>query len=82
MDATGHFTKTFRNVLFRVGEDSAVTPEFDRVALEVVEDAWLHLSFQYKAYGDNTVRAVLTDTVMLGQEVQPHASFNVGNIAG
>jgi hypothetical protein len=47
-------------------EFSEIHPEFDRVELEVVEDSWLHLSFLYEAYGANDIRAVLTDTQMLG----------------
>ena len=53
IDATGHFTKKFRNVLFRVTEDSITKPESDRVNLEVQEDSWLHLAFQYKEQGFN-----------------------------
>jgi len=82
VDANGHFTKRFRNVLFRVGETSSATPEFDRVALEVVEDSWLHLAFQYSESGYNTIKVTLTDTVMLGQEVPPQSSYEIGNIAG
>lgn len=47
IDSTGHFTKMWRNVLFRLGQESQVNPEFDRMAVEVVDDSWLHLSFQY-----------------------------------
>lgn len=82
VDATGHFTKRFRNVLFRLGEDSSATPEFDRVALEVVEDSWLHLAFQYSEYGYNNIKVTVTDTVMLGQEVPAHSSYEINNIAG
>jgi hypothetical protein len=48
IDATGHFNKKFRNVVFRLAQSSTVMPESDRVTLEVLEDSWLHLSFQYR----------------------------------
>jgi hypothetical protein len=82
VDATGHFTKRFRDVLYRIGEDSAFAPEFDRVALEVAEDSWLHLVFSYSEYGSNTIKVVLTDTVMLGQEMPAESSYQIGGIAG
>jgi hypothetical protein len=47
VDATGHFMRRFRNVLFKLSQQSEVTPEYDRVELAVVEDSWLHLAFQY-----------------------------------
>jgi len=65
-----------------VGENSAVNPEFDRVAIEVVDDSWLHLAFQYTEHGYNAIKVTLTDTLMLGQEVPVHTSYVIGNVAG
>lgn len=82
VDAAGIFMRRFRNVLFKLSREySAVAPEFDRMELEVVEDAWLHLSFLYGAYGANEVKPVLTDTYMLNQEAPAHAEYKVTGIA-
>lgn len=81
IDASGHFRKRFRNVLVKSsGEYSAFQPEYDRVDLEVTEDAWLHLSFLYDAYAAEELKVVLSDTFMLGSVVAPQASFKVDNI--
>lgn len=81
VDAEGHFMRRFRNVVQKLSREySEVTPEFDRVELEVVEDAWLHLSFLYEAYGPNEIRAVLTDTMMLGQEAHPSSQFKIQDL--
>jgi len=69
IDATGHFNKKFRNVLFKLNADSVSKPELDRVNLEVLEDSWLHLTFQYYEFGFNQIKATLVDTLMLGQPV-------------
>jgi len=82
VDATGHFMRRFRNVLFRLGAESEATPEFDRVALEVVDDSWLHLTFKYEEYGYNGVRVTLTDTLMLGQEVRAQSTYWIGGVQG
>ena len=81
VDASGHFMRRFRNVLFKMSREySEVSPEFDRVELTVVEDSWLHLSFMYEAYGANEIRVVLTDTWMLGQPVAAQSSYKVKDI--
>ena len=66
IDATGHFNKKFRNVLFKLGQDSSSSPESDRITIEVLEDSWLHLSFEYLEQGFNQIKATLVDTLMLG----------------
>jgi hypothetical protein len=64
--------RRFRNIVQKLSRGaSEATPEFDRVELEVVEDAWLHLSFLYEAFGANEIRAVLSDTLLLGQTAHP-----------
>ena len=72
VDAEGHFMRRFRNVVQKLSREySDISPEFDRVELEVVEDAWLHLSFLYEQYGPNEIRAVLTDTLSNGKAADP-----------
>jgi hypothetical protein len=74
--------KRFRNVLFKLPrESSLVSPEFDRVTLEVVEDSWLHLAFLYEAYGVNEMKVRLTDTYMMNQEAPPEAQYKVPDIS-
>ena len=74
--------KRFRNVLFKLPrESSLVSPEFDRVTLEVVEDSWLHLAFLYEAYGVNEMKVLLTDTYMMNQEAPPEAQYKVPDIS-
>lgn len=82
IDATGHFNKKFRNVLFQLNEDSISRPQSDRINIEVLEDSWLHLSFQYKEQGFNQIKATLVDTLMLGQPVSTTSSFGINNIEG
>jgi hypothetical protein len=69
IDASGHFMRRFRDVLFKLDRAYAGSPDFDRMELEVVEDSWLHLSFLYDAYGTNEMKLVMTDTYMMNQEV-------------
>jgi hypothetical protein len=71
VDATGHFIKRFRDVLFKTTMQSELTPQYDRVEIEVIEDAWLHLVFNYKESGANDIKVILTDTLMFNQEVKP-----------
>jgi hypothetical protein len=67
IDASGHFMRRFRNLVQKLPHGSSgLTPEFDRVEIEVVEDAWLHLSFLYEIFGANHIKAILSDTLMLG----------------
>ena len=81
VDASGHFMRRFRNVLFKMSREySEVSPEFDRIEFQVVEDSWLHLAFLYEAYGANEIRVTLTDTYMLGQEAAAQASYKVTGI--
>ena len=81
VDASGHFMRRFRNVLFKMSREySDVTPEYDRVAVKVVEDSWLQLSFLYGAKGGNEIRLALTDTWMMGQEVAAQSSYKVTSI--
>jgi len=78
IDANGHFMRRFRDVLFKMSREySEVSPESDRVELAVDQDSLLHLTFLYEAYEANEIRAVLTDTWMLGQQVTPQTSFKV-----
>ena len=56
VDSTGHFMKRFRDVLFRTTAYSQATPQYDRIEIEVVEDAWLHLAFSYKESGANEIK--------------------------
>lgn len=70
VDASGHFMRRFRDVLFKLDREySHISPEFDRMELEVTEDSWVHLSFLYDAYGTNEMKLVMTDTYMMSQEV-------------
>lgn len=72
VDATGHFMRRFRNVLFKLSREfSESAPEYDRVELEPVEDSLLHLTFLYAAHGDREIRVHLADTWMMGQPVTP-----------
>lgn len=82
VDATGHFMKKFRDVLFRTSMQSQVTPQYDRIEIEVIEDSWLHLVFSFKDSGANEIKLALIDTLMFGQEVTPQALFKVSNIRG
>ncbi len=61
---------------------SELTPQYDRVEIEVIEDAWLHLVFNYKEYGANDIKVILTDTLMFNQEVKPQSLFKINNIRG
>jgi hypothetical protein len=72
--------RKFRNVLFKQSHES--TPEYDFMELEPVEDSMLHLAFLYKEEGDRQIVVKLTDTWMMGQEVQPHSNFKLGDIEG
>ena len=80
VDATGHFMRRFRNVLFKQSRES--TPEYDFVELEPVEDSLLHLAFLYRSEGDLEIVVKLTDTLMMGQEAHPHSSFKLADIEG
>jgi len=71
--------RRFRNVVQKLTR-TETTPEFDRVEIEVVEDAWLHLSFLYEAFGANEIRAVLSDTLMLGQTTRPSSEFTLRDV--
>lgn len=83
VDATGHFMRRFRNVLFKLSREySGSSPEYDRIELEPVEDSLLHLAFLYAAVGDREIKVHLADTWMMGQEVTPQASFKLGDIEG
>lgn len=67
VDATGHFMRRFRNVLFkqtRAGGSSR--PELDFMELDPVEDSLLHLAFLYEAAGGREIRVTVTDTWMMG----------------
>ena len=83
VDATGHFMRRFRNVLFKTSREySESSPEFDRVELETVEDSLLHLSFLYSSQGDREIKVMLTDTWMLSQEVAAQSIFHLRDIEG
>lgn len=83
VDASGHFMRRFRNVLFKLTrEASESTPEYDRVELETVEDSLLHLAFLYDTQGEREIKVVLADTWMMGQEVTPQAYYRLGDIEG
>ena len=43
---------------------SELTPQYDRVEIEAIEDAWLHLVFNYKESAANDIKIMLTDTMM------------------
>lgn len=66
IDATGHFNRKFRNVLFKLNADSISKPETDRINIEILEDSWMHLSFQYREQGFNQIKVTVIDTLMLG----------------
>jgi hypothetical protein len=67
VDATGHFMKRFRNVVYKHSRAfSDLEPEFDRVELQVVEDAILELSFLSDAETDADFKVIVADTYMLG----------------
>jgi len=56
IDSTGHFIRRFRNVLMKLSREySESVPETDRVEIEVIEDARLHLSFLYESFGPNEI---------------------------
>ena len=69
VDASGHFMKRFRNVLFKQSRAlSELEPEFDRVELQPVEDSFLHLSFLSEAESTAEFKVVLSDTFVMGSE--------------
>jgi hypothetical protein len=81
VDATGHFMKRFRNLIFKHSRAySDLEPEFDRMELQVVEDSLLHLSFLIGAESDAQFKVVLSDTFMLGKELSPLSKFDVNDV--
>jgi hypothetical protein len=70
--------RRFRNVLFKKTSESLVVPEYDRVEIGVVEDAYLHLSFLHAE--NDEIRVSLSDTWMMGQEVKAQSSHKEPNI--
>jgi hypothetical protein len=66
VDATGHFMRRFRNVLFKLSrEGMASRPEHDFVEITPVEDTVAHLAFLYDAAG-REIKVLLTDSNMMG----------------
>lgn len=83
VDATGHFMRRFRNVLFkhsRAGGSSR--PEYDFIELDPAEDSLLHLAFLYDARAGREIRVTLADTWMMGQAVTPQAVHKQSDIEG
>jgi uncharacterized protein YueI len=83
IDATGHFMKRFRNVLFKQSREfSELEPEFDRVELQVIEDAYLDLSFLSNSESTGEFKVVLADSYAMGLEQKALSTFEVTDIEG
>ena len=82
VDATGHFMRRFRNVLFKASREYSSTPEYDFIELDPVSDSLLHLAFLLDARAGQEVRVKLSDTWMMGQEVAPQSTITSGDIDG
>lgn len=83
VDATGHFMRKFRNLLFKLSREGIATrPEHSYLEITPVEDSVLHLAFLYKSEGGRDIKVILTDTTMFSQEVKPHAFHKRSDIEG
>lgn len=83
VDASGHFMRRFRNVLFKLSREySADTTEYDFVELEPAEDSLLHLNFLYDAKNGRGIKVTVTDTWMMGATVKPQAAFKLNDVEG
>ena len=81
LDASGVFNKKFRDVLFRqsLSDDR---PEYDRMELEVVEDAMLHLTFALPGGRALGLDVVVADTLLNNQEITPINYLAIPDISG
>jgi hypothetical protein len=83
VDATGHFMRRFRNILFKHSRDGGSSrPEYDFIELDPAEDSLLHLAFLFDAQAGREIRVTLTDTWMMGQAVTPQAAHKQSDIEG
>lgn len=83
VDATGHFMRKFRNLLFKLSREGIATrPEHSYLEITPVENAVLHLAFLFKSEGGRDIKVILTDTAMFSQEVKPQAYHKRSDIEG